>query len=144
MRRCIATFLYVVAISAINPSSFAEERKESAEVKGHVLILKEATPEKAGTINWGGLIIVDIPDSGSRPPQDIQVDGGKCIPLGHVRGVSTNRDGKPMMGGGYTWYLFKAPADARSVEIEASYTPNGQSTPKSVKRRYQVQLDKQG
>jgi hypothetical protein len=61
-----------------------------------------------------------------------------------VRGVATNREGKAMMGGGYTWYLFKAPADARSVEIEASYMPNGQSTPKQMKRHYQVQLDKQG
>jgi len=144
MRRCIATFLFAVAIAAINSSSFAEERKDSTEVKGRVLILKEATPEKAGTMNWGGLIIVDIPDSGSRPPQDIQVDGGKCIALGHVRGVATNREGKAMMGGGYTWYLFKTPADVRSVEIKASYTPNGQNTPKSMKRRYQAQLDKQG
>ena len=32
----------------------------------------------------------------------------------------------------------------RSVEIEASYTPNGQMHPKPMKRHYQVQLDKQG
>ena len=144
MRRCMVTFLFAVAIAATNSISFAEEGKNPEEIKGHVLILKAATPEKAGTINWGGLIVVEISDSGSRPPQDIQVDGGKCTALGHVRGVATNREGKSMMGGGYTWYLFKAPADARSVEIEASYTPNGQSTPKPTKRHYQVQLDKQG
>jgi hypothetical protein len=144
MRRCMVTFLFAVAIAVTNSISFAEEGKTSEEVKGHVLILKATTPEKAGTINWGGLIVVEISDSGSRPPQDIQVDGGKCTALGHVRGVATNREGKSMMGGGYTWYLFKAPADARSVEIEASYTPNGQSTPKPIKRHYQVQLDKQG
>jgi hypothetical protein len=144
MQYCTATFLFALAIATISSNSFAEEQKGSAEVKGRVLILKEMTPEKAGTINWGGLIVVEISDSGSRPPQDIQVDGGKCTALGHVRGVATNREGKSMMGGGYTWYLFKAPADARSVEIEASYTPNGQSTPKPMKRHYQVQLDKQG
>jgi hypothetical protein len=144
MQRNLAVVLIAVSIVAINSGIFAEEGKDSAEVKGHVLILKEVTTEQAGRINWGGLIIVDIPDSGSRPPQDIQVDGGKCVALGHVRGVATNREGKSMMGGGYTWYLFKAPTEARSVEIEASYTPNGQSTPKPMKRHYQVQLDKQG
>jgi hypothetical protein len=144
MRHFITTFVLAAAMATIGFNGFAAERQVSREVRGHVLILKEATPQKAGTINWGGLIIVDIPDSGSRPPQDIQVDGGKCIALGHVRGVATNREGRAMMGGGYTWYLFKAPADARSVEIESSYTPNGQSTPRPVKRRYQVQLDKQG
>jgi hypothetical protein len=136
--------LFAASIVAVNSSSFAEEGKDSAEVKGQVLILKEVTPEQAGRINWGGLIVVDIPDSGSRPPQHIQVDGGKCMGLGHVRGVATNREGKLMMGGGYTWYLFKAPAETRSVEIVASYTPNGQSTPKPMKRHYQLQLDKQG
>ena len=39
--------------------------KDSAAVKGRVLILKEATPEKAGTINWGGLIVVEFSDSGA-------------------------------------------------------------------------------
>jgi hypothetical protein len=142
MRCYMATFLFAVA--AISSNTLAAEQKDSAEVKGGVIILKEATPEKAGTINWGGLIVVEISDSGSRPPQDIQVDGGKCIALGHVRGVATNREGTSMMGGGYTWYLFKAPVEARSVEIEASYTPNGQSAPKPTKRHYQLQLDKQG
>jgi hypothetical protein len=144
MRRCMITFLCALAIAATNSSSFADEGRKSEELNGHVLILKAATPEKAGTVNWGGLIVVEISDSGSRPPQDMQVDGGKCIALGHVRGVATNREGKSMMGGGYTWYLFKAPADARSVEIEASYTPNGESAPKPMKRHYQVQLEKRG
>jgi hypothetical protein len=133
-----------MAVAVINSTGFAEEQKDSAKVAGQVLILKEVTAEKAGTMNWGGLIVVEISDSGSRPPQDIHVDGGKCTPLGHVRGVATNKEGRAMMGGGYMWYLFKAPADERSVEIEASYTPNGQKTPKPVKRHYQVQLDKQG
>jgi hypothetical protein len=136
MQRCAGILMFAVMIAAINSNSLAEERRDSVRVKGRVLVLKEGTP--------GGLIIVDIPDSGSRPPQDIRVDGGKSTGLGHVRGVATNREGKAMMGGGYTWYLFKAPADARSVEIEASYMPNGQSTPKQMKRHYQVQLDKQG
>jgi hypothetical protein len=144
MRPSIVTFVFILAIGVIHSSSFAEERKDSTEVNGRVLILKEVTPEKAGTINSGGLIVVEISDSGSRPPQDIRVDGGKCVALGHVRGVATNREGRAMMGGGYIWYLFKAPADARSVEIDASYLPNGQSNPKPVKRHYQVQLDKQG
>lgn len=144
MRRILATFVFAVTVLTIHAIGFADEPKDSAGVNGRVLILKDATPEKAGSINGGGLIVVEISDSGSRPPQDIKVDGGKCAAMGHVRGVATNREGRAMMGGGYMWYLFKAPADERSVEIEASYMPNGQKTPKPVKRHYQVQLEKQG
>ena len=144
MRRSATLLLATLTLIAIRSTATAEERNESAAVSGRVLVLKEGTPEKAGTINHGGLIVLEIRDSGSRPPQDIKVDGGKCIPLGHVRGVAANAEGRAMMGGGYTWYLFKAPADSFSAEIEASYTPNGQNTPKPTKRHYQVQLEKQG
>jgi hypothetical protein len=142
MRGCVSMILITVALAAIGSSAFGDEPKDSAEVQGRVLILKEATKEPVGTVNSGGLIVVEITDSGSRPPQDMRVEGGKCVPLGHVRGVATNKEGKPMMGGGYTWYLFKVPADAGGVEIDVSYLPNGQSTPKPAKRRYQVKVEK--
>ena len=111
-------------------------------VGGRVLILKQTTTEPVGSVNGGGLIVVEIPDSGSRPPQEIKVDGGKCTSLGHVRGVATNKDGRPMMGGGYMWYLFKAPTDVRSVAIDASYMPNGMREPKRTKRHYVVSIEK--
>ena len=126
---------------AVAGGASADETKAPA-VQGRVLILKETMPESGSTVNSGGLIVVEIPDSGSRPPQDIKVDGGKSTSLGHVRGVATNKEGRSMMGGGYTWYLFAAPADARSVKIEASYLPNGQKEPKVRKRSYQIQIEK--
>ncbi len=144
MRDLLVASLFAVVIAAVCSHAAADDSKAPVEVAGRVLILKQVTPEPTGPVNWGGLIILEIPDSGSRPPQDVKVDDGKCTPLGHVRGVATNREGRPMMGGGYTWYLFKAPAEGSSVEIEASYAPNGQSTPKPVKRHYQVKLDKNG
>jgi hypothetical protein len=143
MRGC-SSVVFLAALAAVGSNCFADEAKESAAVKGRVLVLKEATTEPMGSMNWGGLIVVEIPDSGSRPPQEMKVDGGKCVALGHVRGVNTNREGRPLMGGGYTWYLFKAPAEGKSVQIEASYLPNGQRNPKPVKRHYVVQLNEKG
>ena len=141
MRSHLLSCLFAAAVVAVAGSSVAEESKAPA-VHGRVLILKEVMPESGSTINAGGLIVVEIPDSGSRPPQDIKVDGGSCVDLGHVRGVATNKEGRSMMGGGYTWYLLSAPADARSVKVEASYLPNGQKEPKVRKRSYQIQIEK--
>jgi hypothetical protein len=144
MRQFMALVLVAAAMTTLGSHAKAADPPTGAEVSGRVLILKDVMPEPTGPVNWGGLIIVEIRDSGSRPPQDIKVDGGKCVPLGHVRGVATNREGRPMMGGGYVWYLFKAPADGESVAIETSYVPNGEPKPKPVKRQYQVRLDKNG
>ena len=144
MRTSLALCLVVAAMMTVGSYSRAAESRSATEVSGRVLILKDVTAEPVGPVNWGGLIIVEIRDSGSRPPQDIKVDGGKCVSLGHVRGVATNREGKPMMGGGYMWYLFKAPAEGEGVAIEASYVPNGEPNAKPVKRQYQVRLDKNG
>jgi hypothetical protein len=144
MRKSMTLFLLAAAMTTIGLDAKAADRPAATEVSGRVLILRDVMPKPIGPVNWGGLIIVEIRDSGSRPPQDIKVDGGKCVPLGHVRGVATNREGKPMMGGGYMWYLFKAPAEGESVAIEASYVPNAEPSVKAVKRHYQVRLDKNG
>jgi hypothetical protein len=144
MRKMMMLFLIVAAVTTLGQYAGGADSRAATEVSGRVLILKDVMTEPTGPLNWGGLIIVEIRDSGSRPPQDIKVDAGKCLPLGHVRGVATNREGKPMMGGGYTWYLFKAPAEGQSVAIEASYVPNGEPNAKPVKRDYRLRLDKNG
>src|SRR5262245_20261739 len=115
MRQSMALFLVAAAMTAVGSYAMAAEPAAATEVSGRVLICKDVMTEPTGPVNWGGLIIVEIRDSGSRPPQDIKVDAGKCVPMGHVRGVATSREGKPMMGGGYMWYLFKAPAEGDSV-----------------------------
>jgi hypothetical protein len=144
MRIIIALCIAAAATATVGSHARAADPQAAAQVSGRVLILKDIAKEPTSPVNWGGLIIVEIHDSGSRPPRDIKVDAGKCLPLGHVRGVATNRDGRPMMGGGYMWYLFKAPAEGDSVAIEASYVPNGEPNAKPVKREYRVRLDKNG
>jgi hypothetical protein len=144
MRQPIALCIVAALVMTAGSYTKAADAPAATQVSGRVLILKDVTKEPIGPVNWGGLIIVESHDSGSRPPQDIQVDGGKCVPLGHVRGVATNREGRAMMGGGYMWYLFKAPADGENVTIEATYVPNGEPNAKPVKREYKVRLDKNG
>lgn len=144
MRIIIALSIAATAITTVGSRARAADPQAATQISGRVLLLKDITKEPIGAVNRGGLIIVEIHDSGSRPPQHIQVDGGKCVPLGHVRGVATNREGRPMMGGGYIWYLFKAPDEGESVMIEASYIPNGEPNAKPIKREYNVRLDKNG
>ena len=81
--------------------------------------LAEKTDEtKPQSVNVGGLVIVVIRDSGSRPPQDVSVVAPDSLePLGVVRGVQ-NDQGVALMGGGYTWHLFK-PAEGRRRDRES-------------------------
>lgn len=140
MQRFIILFLSVAAFIAISSAIQAEEKtNEPTQLKGQVVILKEASTKPVGPIDPGSLIIADIPDSGSRPPQDIKVDGTTCISLGHVRGVATNKEGQSLMGGGYTWYLFQAPSGPKSTHVKVSYTPNGGGKP--IERNHQIDLN---
>ena len=115
------------------PVSFAH----SQTISGGVVILTEATSVEE-SVNVDGLVILEIPDSGSRPPQNIQVTQTGFKDLGEVQGVRTNEEGEPMMGGGYTWYLFQATQGPRSGTIEAQYVPNGTAEPQPVVRKHQV------
>ena len=137
MARFIVAVLFVALNAATAFQAQAEEMvpHDSTEVSGQVIILKEVMIKPVGPIDAGSLIIADIPDSGSRPPQKIKVDGGASIPLGHVRGVATNKAGQSLMGGGYTWYLFKAPSGVHDVHVRVSYLANGG---KMVARDHQV------
>src|SRR5690349_7370496 len=111
---CIAAFL-IIAASGVRELKAKQTGPDT--LHGQVVILKESSIKPAGPVDPGSLIVVDIPDSGSRPPENIKVEGNGAIDIGHVRGVATNEKGESLMGGGYTWYLFKAPSGERSVSI---------------------------
>jgi hypothetical protein len=138
----VLSLFAVVFIVAVGPVLATEPTTGKVpELSGQVVILKEGMTKPAGPVDPGSLIVANIQDSGSRPPQDIKVDGGDSIPLGHVRGVNSNDKGQSMMGGGYTWYLFKAPSGPKSVHIRVSYVPNG-GDGKPVSRDHQVHINR--
>ena len=117
------------------PAKAAEELK----LTGAVLKLSEIN-DKPFTVNTGGLVVVIVRDSGSRPPQNIKVDAPRAYQaLGVVRGTQTDQ-GQALMGGGYTWYLF-TPVTAGETTIKVSYTENGDGG-KKVERVYKVKVDK--
>jgi hypothetical protein len=98
---------------------------EPAKLTGYVVKLAEQTKSApVPSANVGGLVIVVIRDSGSRPPQDISVAAPEVLqPLGVVRGVQ-NDEGVALMGGGYTWHLFTPTTKGEAV-VNVAYTENG-------------------
>ena len=138
-RLSFCTIAFITAVGQVRATEPNEGK--APELSGQVIILKEGMTKPAGPVDPGSLIVASIQDSGSRPPQDIKVDGGDSIPLGHVRGVNSNDKGQSMMGGGYTWYLFKAPSGPKSVHIRVSYVPNG-GDGKPVLRDHQVHINR--
>lgn len=115
-------------------------------VDGCVVILqrvekavKDEAP-KPHEVNAGGLVIVEVPDTQSHPTEvaepTVSPDGA-LQSFGKVRGIRTNKDGEPMMGGGYTWFLFKALAEGPAA-VNVKYTPNGGGDP--VDQTYQVNV----
>jgi hypothetical protein len=123
----------------------AERVAEAAErgdvVAGNVIMLQGRRATEGREVNNGGLVIVRVPDSGSRPPQDIKVEAGRQYQrLGQVRGVR-EQDGQPLAGGGYTWILLK-PVNEGQGTIVVSYTPNDGG--EAVKRGFKVQVTAAG
>ena len=117
-------------------------------VDGRVVILqrveKEANDEALGPkpheINAAGLVVVEVPDTQSHPTEVAEPTvspDGSLQSFGKVRGIRTNKDGEPMMGGGYTWFLFKALAEGPAA-VNVKYTPNGGGDP--VDQNYQVNV----
>lgn len=110
------------------------------ELSGYVVKLAEKTSTtEPQSINIGGLVIAVVRDSGSRPPQEISVVASENLQsLGTVRGVQ-NDEGQPLMGGGYTWHLFK-PTVAGDATVTVSYTENGNGG-KKVKREFKLSVN---
>jgi hypothetical protein len=116
-------------------------------VDGRVVILQrskklanEAIAPKPHEVNAGGLVIVEVPDTQSHPTEVAEPTvspDGSLQSFGKVRGIRTNKDGEPMMGGGYTWFLFKALAEGPAA-LNVKYTPNGGGDP--VDQTYQVNV----
>ena len=119
----------------------AQPANDGPVVRGYVVILKEAMT-KSVSINVDGLLVVQIPDSQSHPPQDIAVkaSSGSAQSLGHVRGVRSTDNGQTLFGGGYTWYLFRAVELTKSVQIHVSYVPNGTADPKRFRRTHEIEI----
>jgi hypothetical protein len=123
-------------IALVGFVSIADAANE-LRLSGSVLKLSEIT-DKTFAVNTGGLVVVIVRDSGSRPPQDIKVDAPRAFQaLGVVRGTQTDR-GQALMGGGYTWYLF-TPVAAGDTNITVSYGENGGGG-KKVERSYKVKV----
>lgn len=142
----ITTALLFVTLTAIAPHSLAQE---TADIKkptltGHALIINTQSggdgPAPQFDINVGGLLIIEIPDSGSRPPQNMSVKTGEAFaPLGQLRGINTDKkSGRPLMGGGYTWFLFTPKSESKSETLEVKFTPNGGSAAKT--KSYKVAI----
>lgn len=115
-------------------------------VDGRVVILQQVEKESKGEapkpheVNAGGLVIVEVPDTQSHPTEVAEPTvspDGSLQSFGKVRGIRTNKDGEPMMGGGYTWFLFKALAEGPTA-VNVKYTPNGGGDP--VDQTYQVNV----
>jgi hypothetical protein len=113
---------------------------EEGQLSGYVVKLADKTDQSRPlSVNVGGLVIVVVRDSGSRPPQDISVVAPDSLePLGVVRGVQ-NDQGVALMGGGYTWHLFK-PAKAGQATVKVAYTENGDGG-KRIERTYQIAVE---
>jgi hypothetical protein len=91
------------------------------------------------SVNVGGLVIAVVRDSGSRPPQNIEVKASSSLELlGKVRGAQNDR-GQALMGGGYNWYLFR-PTEAGEATVSASYLENGDDG-KKVNRDYRLTIE---
>ena len=115
-------------------------------VDGRVVILQRVEKAAKGEapkpyeVNAGGLVIVEVPDTQSHPTEVTEPTvspDGSLQSFGKVRGIRTSKDGEPMMGGGYTWFLFKALAEG-PAEVNVKYTPNGGGDP--VDQTYQVNV----
>jgi len=126
----------VLGLQVFGSSVIAAE----GQLSGYVVKLAEKTSESEPvSVNVGGLVIVVVRDSGSRPPQDVSVVAPDSLdPLGVVRGVQ-NDQGVALMGGGYTWHLFR-PTNAGQATVKVAFTENGDGG-KRVARKYQLTIE---
>lgn len=138
-----AIALTILAITSFADRSAAEEQAAASKdlLKGHALTINVTSEGAPSTdINVNGLLIIQIPDSGSRPPQNMSVKTSRTFEqLGKLRGINTDRkSGRPLMGGGYTWFLFTPKNESKTEEIEVKWTPNGGGSPMTKKYKLKV------
>ncbi len=131
--------LLAVALSFLG-LSWSPVQADESQLSGYVVKLAEKTNlEEPQSINIGGLVIAVVRDSGSRPPQDVSVVASDSLePLGVVRGVQ-NDQGVALMGGGYTWHLFK-PTKAGTATVKVAYTENGDGGNRA-ERVYKIKVE---
>jgi hypothetical protein len=107
---------------------------DEGEIHGRVAVLGEV--KGTTEVNVGGLLIVNLRDSGSRPPTNMKVDAGSAFnQVGKVRGINV-KDGRPLMGGGYTWFLL-TPREKGTHEVNVSYVNADKVT---VRQKYKVEV----
>lgn len=139
----ILSFLVATSIAADDSDRDGPQpSSDGSVVRGDVVILKEAMTEGT-SINVDGLLVVQISDSQSHPPQDIVVkaSSGSVQSLGHVRGVRSTDNGQTLFGGGYTWYLFQAVRPTKNLQINVSYVPNGTPKPTRLNRTHRIEIE---
>ena len=106
-------------------------------LKGGVITLQGEPRGKTKEINVGGLVMVRVPDTGSRPLEGLQVEAGdKFQRLGQVRGARERR-GESQQGGGFTLVLFRAASEGEGT-ITISYSPSDGGT--AVTRQHKVNV----
>ena len=133
--------IVLLAVALILPGlSWSSALADEGQLYGAVIKLAEKTNlEEPQSINVGGLVIAVVRDSGSRPPQEVSVVASESLEkLGVVRGVQ-NDQGVALMGGGYTWHLFK-PAKTGTATVKVAYTENGDGG-KRVERAYKLSVE---
>jgi hypothetical protein len=114
---------------------------QNVSLKGAIVFLSEEehTDADPAVVNLGGMLIVNVPDSGSRRPKDIRVDAGQSFrDLGAVAGSQTP-EGKVMYGGGYTWYVFQAKRTGQAT-VRVRYKLNDDDG-SIVDREYKVAIE---
>ena len=139
----LAAAFAILAIAPFANRSVAEEQVAANKdlLKGHALTINVTSEGAPSTdINVSGLLIIEIPDSGSRPPQNMSVKTSRTFEqLGKLRGINTDRkSGRPLMGGGYTWFLFTPKNESKTEEVEVKWTPNGGGSPMTKKFKLKV------
>lgn len=143
MNKTIFAFGIAILISITTYQSLAQEKATPSKdlLTGHAQIINiESSGYAAPSVNVGGLLIIEIPDSGSRPPQDMSVKtGGAFEQIGKLRGINTDRkSGRPLMGGGYTWFLYTPKKESKAEDVEVKWTPNGGGGPKT--KTYKLEI----
>lgn len=126
--RCYLLLLLTTGLAT--PAAADDHEHPDYVVSGSSVIVSERNePGIDPFVNKGGLLIVQVDDQGSRPVDKIEIEAEpQLLSLGQVRGINTDPEGRPLSGGGYTWVLYKASSDTRSVQLKVTVTALGKTS----------------